>query len=265
MRRDHPAHTRIVNAAVNDPDVLVYLGPSLSNSARVAIPFCANHRCRLSAPRQPILASPSRLRSTWPASRTSIIRAGGPEGWIRLLPTIYQEHRAALEACLDQASAGHGQLVLLHGEAGIGKPKLVDALRARAAARGAPVVKGACFDADRALPFGPFIDLLRDVLAEPEAASTMAVLGAATADLALLPPTRAAPEPYRQSAEAGVQHKRRLFHALERLFAHLASRRPLVQSWFRSRTPGRVMGGSRPHRSFGRCSMRKDSCLRRRS
>ena len=99
-----------------------------------------------------------------------------------------EPHCAALEACLDQACAGRGQLILVHGEAGIGKSRLVEALRAQAAERGVRVVQGACFEPDRALPFGPFSDLLRDVLADSDAAPVLAGLGSLATDLARIAP-----------------------------------------------------------------------------
>ena len=55
--------------------------------------------------------------------------------------------------------AGRGRLVLLGGEAGIGKTTLARDLAAEAAARGVRVLTGACYDLTNTPPYGPWLDL----------------------------------------------------------------------------------------------------------
>ena len=55
--------------------------------------------------------------------------------------------------------AGRGRLVLLGGEAGIGKTTLARDLAAEATARGARVLTGACYDLTNTPPYGPWLDL----------------------------------------------------------------------------------------------------------
>jgi predicted ATPase len=74
-------------------------------------------------------------------------------------------HCVELDACQDQAQAGRGQLVLIHGGAGVGKSRLLQALPARAAQPGACVVQGASSETGRNLPFGPFIERGKEFLA----------------------------------------------------------------------------------------------------
>ena len=53
-------------------------------------------------------------------------------------------------------------LVLLGGEAGIGKTRLVGELATWRGTRGASVVRGHCLEAKAAsMPFAPFIEILR--------------------------------------------------------------------------------------------------------
>jgi DNA-binding CsgD family transcriptional regulator len=71
----------------------------------------------------------------------------------------------ALETLLEGARG----VLLISGEAGIGKSRLAREAVARAAARGYSVLQGACFDRDQALPYAPVLDLLRTyVAAHPE-------------------------------------------------------------------------------------------------
>jgi DNA-binding CsgD family transcriptional regulator len=65
-----------------------------------------------------------------------------------------------LRALLDAALTGRGSLVLVSGEAGIGKTTLVRDLGRQAAARGVLVLTGACFDTGVGAAYGPWVDLV---------------------------------------------------------------------------------------------------------
>jgi len=60
---------------------------------------------------------------------------------------------------LSAALAGHGSLVLIGGEAGIGKTALAEALCREAAARGALVLIGRCYDLTETPPYGPWLEV----------------------------------------------------------------------------------------------------------
>jgi AAA ATPase domain len=66
---------------------------------------------------------------------------------------------AALGRHLDAAVGGHGQLVLLAGEAGVGKSRLMREITARAAARGLAVLSGRAVPG-APLPFRPLSEAL---------------------------------------------------------------------------------------------------------
>jgi DNA-binding SARP family transcriptional activator/tetratricopeptide (TPR) repeat protein len=73
------------------------------------------------------------------------------------------EWAALLEAYA--AVAGDGRLVVIEGEAGIGKTRLAAELAAHARAKGASVVSGRCYEEEAGVAYGPFVDGLRAVLA----------------------------------------------------------------------------------------------------
>ncbi|MGH9175011.1 MAG: AAA family ATPase, partial [Vicinamibacterales bacterium] len=74
--------------------------------------------------------------------------------------------------------AGHGGLVLVGGEAGIGKTALVGWLAGEALARGARVLTGGCYDLTATPPYGPWLeafegDRLPGEIAQRPAADSM--------------------------------------------------------------------------------------------
>ncbi|MEZ4522131.1 MAG: ATP-binding protein [Thermomicrobiales bacterium] len=78
-------------------------------------------------------------------------------------PVIYgrDRERAQLRELLDDAIAGHGSLVLISGEAGIGKTTLVDDLIHEAEERDCLVLTGGCYDLTTTPPYGPWAEMLR--------------------------------------------------------------------------------------------------------
>jgi len=59
-----------------------------------------------------------------------------------------------------------GQLVVIEGEAGIGKTRLAEDLAGEAREGGAAVVAGRCYEEETGVAYGPFIEGLREALAE---------------------------------------------------------------------------------------------------
>ncbi len=70
-----------------------------------------------------------------------------------------EREQAVLRDALATALAGRGSLVLIGGEAGIGKTALAEALLAEAPAQGALVLVGRCYDLAETPPYGPWVEL----------------------------------------------------------------------------------------------------------
>jgi predicted ATPase len=75
--------------------------------------------------------------------------------------------RAALAAAWRAAAAGSARLVLVSGEAGIGKTTLVEELRGWCARHGAVAVEARCYAAEGPLAYGPVVDWLRHPALRP--------------------------------------------------------------------------------------------------
>ncbi len=71
-----------------------------------------------------------------------------------------EREQSILRAALAPALAGRGNLVLIGGEAGIGKTALAEALCVEAADQGALVLVGRCYDLAETPPYGPWAEAL---------------------------------------------------------------------------------------------------------
>jgi len=111
--------------------------------------------------------------------------------------------------------------VLIAGEAGVGKTRLVSELVARTA-EPALVLVGQCFDlGDRAMPFGPIVQVLHALHRTLDESTLDAVVGPARGEIAALLPELHAPA--REGIVAGV-----LFEQLLGVFERLAQRVPTL-------------------------------------
>ena len=68
-----------------------------------------------------------------------------------------------LDDALDAMIDGRPATILVGGDAGIGKTRLVEELRERARGRGALAATGVCVPAEGGLPYAPIVGILRDV------------------------------------------------------------------------------------------------------
>jgi DNA-binding CsgD family transcriptional regulator len=94
----------------------------------------------------------------------------------------------ALEACLERAASGTFQCVLIEGEAGIGKTRILETVLERAGDRGFPVFLAGADEVERGRPFGPLAEALgsTSLAKEPDRARIARLL---TADPAARDPS----------------------------------------------------------------------------
>src|SRR4051812_43102762 len=89
----------------------------------------------------------------------------------------------ALRGVLARAREGSGRVALIVGEAGVGKSRLLRAMTDDARAAGFLVLHGACFEAERSIPYAPLLDLVRLFAASAPAAVVSHVLSPAASEL----------------------------------------------------------------------------------
>ncbi len=131
---------------------------------------------------------------------------------------------AQLRRAVDEATTGQARLVLVHGEAGIGKTTLL----AEAAGRsGWSVGWGTCADAERAPAFWPWTTALRGLLAAAGPNGARQCLGADAVELARLMPELADPGADRSpDPDDSGTARLRLFDAAAHLLERLAAQAP---------------------------------------
>jgi predicted ATPase/DNA-binding NarL/FixJ family response regulator len=134
-----------------------------------------------------------------------------------------------LREALTQAAAGRGQSVLLTGEAGVGKTRLLAAVARDAAARGMLVAAGSAFAIEAGVPYAAFADTLTRTLRSLDAATITAVARGAERDLLTVLPGLAGvihgtPADHEGDAAATA----RVWWNVTQFLLRLAARRPLV-------------------------------------
>jgi DNA-binding CsgD family transcriptional regulator/tetratricopeptide (TPR) repeat protein len=96
---------------------------------------------------------------------------------------------ARLRAALERAAGGRPAIVVVAGEAGVGKTRLVHDLVCRAGELGAVALTGGCLDVgDGVLAYAPLVEALRPLVGLLDAAELERVLGGARGELARVVP-----------------------------------------------------------------------------
>jgi tetratricopeptide (TPR) repeat protein len=135
-----------------------------------------------------------------------------------------------LREAFGAARAGHGRVVMLAGEPGIGKTCLCEQIAEHARRHDATVRWGHCYEGEGAPAFWPWIQILRACATELRRDVLVQLLGAAAAPLAPFLPALATlppPAPSRPVAES-PESRFQLFDAVLRLLQHIADQAPLV-------------------------------------
>ncbi|MEA2134043.1 MAG: hypothetical protein QOC68_1952 [Solirubrobacteraceae bacterium] len=130
----------------------------------------------------------------------------------------------ALRDALERAATGAPGVVLVAGESGVGKSRLLSELAAAALESGALVLRGDCIElGEGELPYAPIVGALRDLvrLVEPGTLDELPVAG--RAELA-----RLVPELAPAAAPRGTPSQPVLFEAALALFARLAEDQPVL-------------------------------------
>lgn len=134
---------------------------------------------------------------------------------------------STLEDALLAANRGDARIVLLEGEAGLGKSRLATALTERARKLGNVVLAGGCSEADVSLPYLPFVEAIGNYIATQEVSALGARLGPARQGLTQLFP-QLAEGPMAEPGGDPLSVKLRLFESIVALLGIPAAERGLL-------------------------------------
>src|SRR5258708_10432350 len=123
---------------------------------------------------------------------------------------------AAIKRLREKAAQGQGQIALISGEAGLGKSRLISESIDAARQLETQVFKGNCFEADRAVPYAPLLDLLRNFYADHAGSDLSPYFGSSASELSKILPELAETIPDIAAAPSlePEQEKHCLFQAL---------------------------------------------------
>jgi predicted ATPase len=157
--------------------------------------------------------------------------SSGPANRVRAAtPTLVARaaELAGLRAAVERAASGDAATVIVSGDAGVGKSRLVEELMRTAQGDGALVLLGRCVDVgDGELAYAPIAGALRSLTTQVDEAELDAALGPGRAELARLVPELAG-EDAAPAAGPAAFGRARLFELLLGTLGRLGHRRPVV-------------------------------------
>jgi tetratricopeptide (TPR) repeat protein len=141
-----------------------------------------------------------------------------------------QAEQARLARAMDLALGGRGSVVVITGEGGVGKTRLVNEFLRSVARRPISILAACCYAQEQGLLYQPIIDALRAYLPAADWEYLQGLDGLWLAEVAKLLPELHSHLPQRLSRPNLLpeQERNRLFEGLAQFIAHLSRRRAVV-------------------------------------
>ena len=141
-----------------------------------------------------------------------------------------EREMAGLRAAMDDAMNGHGRVVMLAGEPGIGKTRMAQELSSYAESLGAQVWWGSCYGQQGAPPYWPWVQPIRSYIQRTDPEPLRTQMGPGAAEISeiipevldklpdLKPPSLLEPE----------QARFRLFESVSNFLKNIAQSQPMM-------------------------------------
>jgi DNA-binding CsgD family transcriptional regulator len=170
----------------------------------------------------------AQVAGPFPSPLAAPILAGMAGGFTSRVFIGRAEELRRLAATLDRAEQEQPQVVLLAGDAGMGKTRLLLEFADRAQQQGSRVLVGGCVElGDIGLAYLPVVDALRGLVDDPEEADLVAEVAATAPGLGRLLPEVARSGPAGALAGDGLEQLQ-VFDAVRALLLRRAQRSPVV-------------------------------------
>jgi predicted ATPase len=139
-----------------------------------------------------------------------------------------QREMAGLRAAMDNAVAGHGRLVMLAGEPGIGKTRTAQELSGYAESAGAQVWWGSCHEQQGAPPYWPWVQPIRSYIQRTGPESLASQMGPGAAGISEIIPLirEKLPDLEPASSLEPEQARFRLFDSISQFLVNAARAQP---------------------------------------
>jgi tetratricopeptide (TPR) repeat protein len=131
-----------------------------------------------------------------------------------------------LKTSIELAASGHGRVVLVEGEPGIGKTRLLQEAQVYARLRRFTVLLGRCYEQETGIPYLPFIEMFQGRFRGMDRAALLDELGPAASEFVKLIPDvgKALPDAEVSPPLEPVQERLRVFSSIADYFRGLSRR-----------------------------------------
>jgi hypothetical protein len=173
--------------------------------------------------------------------RIAEIRAAPAAGAVAPPPATHARRRRSefvgrtleldrVQRAVDAALGGHGSLVMLAGEPGIGKTRLAERAGEYAGLRGAQMLLGHCHETEAGIPYLPFVEAVRHYVMQRPEEALREELGSAGPDVARIVSevTHRLPDVLPAAAIDPEQERYRVFDAVASFLVNASRADPLV-------------------------------------
>jgi serine/threonine protein kinase/class 3 adenylate cyclase len=135
-----------------------------------------------------------------------------------------------LRAAVDSAASGHGRIVLIAGEQGIGKTRLAGEAATYSSLRGGRALWGRCTDDSGAPPYWPWVQIIRSYVSNRDEESLSSELGAGASDIAQIVSEirERLPDLDEPGAMEPEQARFRLFDSITTFLLNISNKQPLT-------------------------------------
>jgi len=135
-----------------------------------------------------------------------------------------------LSEAMESAMQGSGCLAVINGEAGVGKPRLIEEFLRRISCFPLIILRARCYAQEQGLPYQPIIDALRDYLSIADFTHIKCLSNLWLAEVAKLLPEIHNHLPHLPISPILFpdQERNRLFEGLAQFITHLSQREPLI-------------------------------------
>ena len=140
------------------------------------------------------------------------------------------EELGVLKTAIESALDGRGGLILVSGEPGVGKSRLVEEAGVYARLRGAQVLAGRCYETETVVLLQPFAEAIRNYVSQEPADDLLKELGEGASDIASLVSEvrQRLPDLAPSTKPDGVESRYHLFESVASFLLNAAAVHPIV-------------------------------------